>query len=114
MDDLFDATDIRERVIWVIDEFVGTSHKFAYLENRTGISARKWKNLYNRVQQPSTEMIAALATYRPYFLSWMVCGSAKNAIQVDPTTATWVEDLLRYQTQGLYEILKEKNGDKKG
>lgn len=114
MDNLFDATDIRERVIWVIDDFVGTSHKFAYLEDRTGISARKWKNLYNRVQQPSTEMIAALAVYRPYFLSWMICGSAKNAIQVDPTIEGWAEDLARYHTRGLHEMLKEDNGDKKG
>ena len=112
MDNLLDETDIRERVIWVIDDFVGTSHKFAYLENRTGISARKWKNLYNRVQQPSTEMIAALAEYRPYFLYWMICGSAKNMIQVDPTTENWAEDLARSHTLGLHEILKENYGDK--
>lgn len=113
MDNLFDVRDIRERVIWVIDDFVGTSHKFAYLEDRTGISARKWKNLYNRVQQPSTEMIAALAQYRPHFLSWMICGDVKNVIQVDPTDVGWAEELAKYHSRGLHEMLKEIDGDKK-
>lgn len=81
-----DFNDIRERVIWVVNHSVGTAHKYPYLEERTGISARKWKNLCNRVQQPSIEMIAALAReFRPKYLEWMVMGEVISSAQVDPS-----------------------------
>lgn len=90
--------DIRERVIWVINDFVDTWRRYPYLEERTGIAARKWQNMCNRVQQPSIEMIAALAEYRPYFFAWMVTGRALDGPQVDPTEEGWVDDLLAAYT----------------
>jgi hypothetical protein len=80
-----DLLDLRERVIWVVNDAVGASHKYQYLETRTGISARKWKNMCNRVQQPSIEMIAALATeFRPEYLEWMIHGTVIANKQTDP------------------------------
>jgi hypothetical protein len=77
--------EIRERVIWVINEAIGTAHKYPYLEKRTGISARKWKNVCNRVQQPSIEMLAALAKeFRPLYLEWMVHGEVISSQQINP------------------------------
>lgn len=85
--------DLRERVIWVIDDLVGTGHKYAYLEKRTGIGARKWQNVCHRVQQPSIEMITKLAEHRAEFLTWMITGQAVNAVQVDPSVEGWHEKL---------------------
>lgn len=80
-----EPTDIRERLIWVISNAVGTTHRYPYLEKRTGISARKWKNVCNRVQQPSIEMLAALAKeLRPAYLEWMVHGTVFSSHQADP------------------------------
>ncbi|MFC4526239.1 hypothetical protein ISN76_19565 [Dyella halodurans] len=90
-----DNADLRERVIWVINEFVGAWRKYQYLEKRTGISARKWQNVCNRVQQPSIEMIAALAEERPYFLAWMVTGRSTTIIQVDPTKEGWMNKVVQ-------------------
>lgn len=87
--------DLRERVIWVVNEFVGAWRKYQYLEKRTGISARKWQNVCNRVQQPSIEMIAALAKERPYFLAWMITGRSITTVQVDPSIEGWVDKVVQ-------------------
>lgn len=80
-----EINDLRERVIWVVNDAVGASHKYQYLESRTGISARKWKNMCNRVQQPSVEMIAALAAeFRPNYLEWMIHGGVLAPEQINP------------------------------
>jgi len=85
--------DVRERVIWVIDEAVTATQRYKYLEGRSGISARKWQNVYHRAQQPSIEMIAELARMRPEFLSWMVSGQALGSWQINPEHAGWRDDL---------------------
>jgi hypothetical protein len=78
--------DLRERVIWVINDFVDTWRKYPYLEKRTGIPARRWQNVCNRVQQPSIEMLAALGEYRPHLIAWMLTGHGVNERQVSPIT----------------------------
>jgi hypothetical protein len=103
--------DLRERVIWVVNEFVGAWRKYQYLEKRTGISARKWQNMCNRVQQPSLEMIAALAEYRPYFVTWMLTGRAVPGPQLNPSKAGWGDRLLRHQASALGLREKSKTGE---
>lgn len=93
-----DDEDFRERVIWVVNEFVGAWRKYQYLEKRTGVSARKWQNMCNRVQQPSIEMLAALTEYRPYFAEWMFTRRATWEGQLNPTKAGWADRLVRLQT----------------
>ena len=88
-----DATDFRERVIWVIRNFAGRPTRYKTLEDRFGISARKWQNVCNHVQQPSIEMVAALATVYPFFLSWMVTGHGRTITQMDPQD-DWFTNLL--------------------
>lgn len=86
--------DLRERVIWVVNDFAATAGKYAYLEERTGITARKWKNMCNRVIQPSPEMMMELAKVRPYLATWMLTGQA-FPVQVSPTSSeTWESDFL--------------------
>lgn len=110
--------DLRERVIWVINESVGPTgrDRYSYLERRTGISARKWKNVCNRAQQPSVEMIAALAReLRSHLLEWMVCGSVHNVFQVDPfdsETLRKSDERADKQLQSMGKHLKQ-HGDKK-
>jgi hypothetical protein len=84
--------DFRERMIRVVREFAGT--RYSYLEERTGISARKWKNMCNRVQQPTVEMVIAIAKERPYFLSWLIFGEASNIFQASLDDPEWSKKLL--------------------
>lgn len=88
--------DRRNRVIWVIDEFVGTSHKHKYLEKRTGIKARRWQNMCYGAQEPSLDMIGALAEYEPHFLSWMITGRALGHGQVNPEEEGWHGEVLAF------------------
>ncbi len=89
-----DETDFRERIIWVIKNLAGKPTRYRYLEERFGITARKWQNVCNRAQQPSIEMVAALSSVYPFFLSWMVTGESKTLAQLDPKDSAWFQKLL--------------------
>lgn len=84
----------RERVIWVIDDLVGGRSKYSWLERFTGIKARRWKNVYLQVQQPTIEMVAALAKARPELVEWMVTGTRHSWVQVNPEEPGWHEHYL--------------------
>lgn len=103
-----DQTDFRERVIWVIRLFAGKPTRYTFLEERFGISARKWQNVCNRAQQPSIEMVAALATVYPYFVFWLITGSSKTVVQVDPRDSDWFEKTLNsFDGHDLLKTLKD-------
>lgn len=88
-------TDFRDRVIWMIRNLAGRPPRYRYLEERFGISARKWQNVCNKAQQPSVEMVAALSTVYPFFTSWMLTGVARNFVQLSPTNETWFKEVLK-------------------
>lgn len=90
-----DASDFRERVIWVVRNFAGKPTRYKVLEDRFGINARKWQNVCNRVQQPSIEMVAALSSVYPFFLTWMVTGKGQTLMQLDPAESDWFQQLLK-------------------
>lgn len=93
-----DSSDFRERVIWVIRHLAGKPTRYKYLEERLGISARKWQNVCNHAQQPSIEMVAALATIYPYFVHWMVTGENHTVLQLNPSDPTWFRTLINSLT----------------
>lgn len=76
-------SDIRERAIWVLNDFTKTSRRYEYLEERTGISARRWKNLCYRTNHVSPDMLEAIALMRPYLAAWLLTGHALGE-QLDP------------------------------
>lgn len=91
-----DASNFRERMIWIVRMFAGKPTRYKQLEDSFNISARKWQNMCNRVQQPSIEMVAALATVYPYFVHWMVTGSSDKTRQLNPTDPNWFTMMLGY------------------
>lgn len=68
--------EIRDRMILFIDYFVGAYNKHKYMEEKTGISARKWQNLFHRAQMPTVELLWGLGEYQPAYLTWIVTGEA--------------------------------------
>lgn len=84
----------RERVIWVMDDLVGGRSKYSWLERFSGIKARRWKNVYLQVQQPTIEMVAALAKARPHLVEWMVTGTRHSWVQANPEEPGWHERYL--------------------
>lgn len=89
-----DKSDIRERVIWLIRHLAGQPTRYKYLEERFGITARKWQNVCNHAQQPSLEMVSALATANPYFVHWMITGESHTVLQLDPSDPNWFKTLI--------------------
>lgn len=96
------SNEFRERMIKVIREFAGT--RYTYLEERTGISARKWKNVCNRVQQPSIEMLIEITKVRPYFLYWLVTGTVHQVYQASLDDEDWSSKLRDALTLGIKRI----------
>lgn len=80
-----DARNFQDRVIWVVRHFAGKPPRYKQLEENFDISARKWQNMCNRVQQPTIEMVTALATAYPKFSEWLLTGEVSGMWQQDPT-----------------------------
>ncbi|WP_348944389.1 hypothetical protein ABHF33_13225 [Chitinibacter sp. FCG-7] len=80
-----DNTDLRERMILVINETVTSSRlRYIWLESHTGVAQEKWKKLCNRKQNPTSELIEALCNINPQFSEWIVCGRLSNELQLQP------------------------------
>lgn len=90
-----DFSDLRERVIWIINEWTPVRGRYPYLEQKTGINARKWQNVCNRAQQPTVEMLSALAKARPYFMSWLLIGEAYKRRQINPTDPNFEDEVSK-------------------
>lgn len=74
--------DIRERLILLIHIQVSRTMRYEYLEKRYGISARKWKNMFNRVQLPGIDMLASILKDHPEYATWLMLGYAVNSREV--------------------------------
>ncbi|HEY3327807.1 MAG TPA: hypothetical protein VGK14_11675 [Novimethylophilus sp.] len=97
-------TDVRERLIHLIDTQMISTGRYEYLEQRYGISARKWKNTCNRVQLPGIDMLSSILKDHPYFALWLMTGKRDNRLQVDPTEEGWE---VKYES----ELLKVPTSD---
>lgn len=86
--------ELRDRLIFLLDDLAPATGKYAYLESRTGISAARWQNLYLEKQQPTIEMILAVSEYRREYLTWLFTGKTPNEddpaqIPNAPTDEEW-------------------------
>lgn len=85
---------LRDRLIFLLDEFAPSRGKYAYLESRTGISAASWQNLYLEKQMPTLDMILAMSEYRHPYLSWLITGqdpkgASAQLISAAPSPEEW-------------------------
>lgn len=68
------AVALRERFLYLLDDFAPERGKYQYLESRTGIAASKWQNLYLEKQFPTLEMLLAICSYRRPYSHWLLAG----------------------------------------
>ncbi len=80
MEEQTSETELRERMIQIIEATRHDYGRYAELERFTGVSARKWKKLCNRDQNPTAELICALAKLEPSYAQWMLTGDASRLI----------------------------------
>lgn len=83
------SAEVRERLLFYLySKIIRESQKYKYLEARYGISARRWQNVFNRVQMPGIDMLSQIILDRPEYATWLLCGQALNGRhqqQLDPT-----------------------------
>lgn len=90
---------IQDRIILILDEWAGVMEgpiergKWRNLEEKTGVSAQKWKHVYGGNQKPTPEIIEAIARYWPQYAFWMVTGvtDSINGHIAPPTALTFPE-----------------------
>lgn len=81
------SSEVRERLLFLLHSNVVHHGRYKYLEKRYGISARRWQNVCNRVQQPGIDMLSLILMDRPEYATWLMFGQACNSDsgQIDPT-----------------------------
>lgn len=84
--------DLRERFIFIIRRAYIERGLYQHLERRYGISARKWKNVCNRVQLPGIDMMMLILSDYPYYSTWLMTGNTYNkSEQIDPTIENGID-----------------------
>lgn len=78
------CAELRDRLLFVLDDFAPSRGKYHYLELRTGIPATRWQNLYLEKQLPTLDMLLAMNECRPYYLHWILTGhNLGNAREIE-------------------------------
>jgi hypothetical protein len=93
------AETLRERLIFLAENFAASDGKFKYLEQRTGIPAARWEELFLRRTAPDTDMILALAQHRRDKIEWLLTGHVTEMIrQKRPTEISWSDFKEKHAT----------------
>lgn len=102
------GAELRERLIFLLDDLAPSRGKYAYLENRTGISAASWQNLYLEKQMPTLDMILAVFEYRYPYLNWLITGQAPGTEQMPMAPSS--EEWEKFQTHRAWVRTSKKKG----
>lgn len=101
-------TDVRERLLFLLYVKIIHNHRYEYLEKRYGISARKWKNVCNRVQFPGIDMLSSILKDYQEYSTWLMFGKASNTSQLDPTTERHLDQTAEGQIDPTVKGWEEK------
>lgn len=108
------SAEVRERLLFYLySHIIRESQKYKYLETRYGISARRWQNVFQRVQMPGIDMLSQIILDNPQIATWLLTGYAQNALkQVDPLRERGIEkdelDLNKAGWEDRYDKIQEK------
>ncbi len=92
--------EFRDRLIYLCLSLAPEKGAYEYLEQRTGISAAKWKNLILRRQMPTLEMIMSMCFYRRGYEKWLLWGHTNEGFpDFSPKKEEWeaYEGLLKWK-----------------
>lgn len=92
------STTIEDRLILLLREDCDAYGYWQGLENRTGISAQRWRGVYARRQRPTTDMLAAVGKMKPHYAFWLMTGvtDAANG-HTAPVTALTFPEMPRHK-----------------
>jgi hypothetical protein len=87
------STNIEDRLILLLREDGEPHGYWQALEERTGISAQRWRKAYARRQRPTPDMIEAMCKLKPQYAFWMATGitDAENGHSAPSTALTFPE-----------------------
>jgi hypothetical protein len=86
--------ELRERMIFLLQDVSPNRGRYAYLEEITGISAARWQNLFLRRLYPSMDMVYAAMHLKHMHRDWLVHGwdhtlSASESALKQPEEDRW-------------------------
>lgn len=92
------STTIEDRFILFLREDDEPHGYWQQLEEKTGISAQRWRKAYTRRQRPTPDMIEALCKQKPEYAFWMATGitDAENGHRAPSTAFTFPETPREY------------------
>lgn len=65
---------LRERFLYLIEIWASDTHRYAWLEKRTGIPGPRWQNVILEKQLPTLEMLIAVCKHLPPYTYWLMHG----------------------------------------
>ncbi|WP_293932751.1 hypothetical protein [Iodobacter sp.] len=68
------SREIKERLLQIIHTCTTSHRRLKLLEESTSISSERWKNMLAGKQQPTADMIQAIARQWPQFALWLATG----------------------------------------
>jgi hypothetical protein len=82
--------NLRERFIFLANDFAPAGARFDYLEGRTGIAAARWQDVFQRKALPDVDMLVALTLHRRDKIEWLMTGQVAQMIcQRRPREELW-------------------------
>jgi len=86
-----EAATVEDRTRLLLEVLsVETGHgAWAALEQRTGITAQRWRKAYRDRQRPTPDMLEALANQLPQYAFWLLTGVVPRAKLQHGTPADW-------------------------
>lgn len=92
------VVELRERMIFLLQDVSPHRGRYAYLEAETGLSAARWQNLFLRRLYPSMDMVyAAMHLIKEAYGTWLLHGSKPDMQkEQQPDEDRW-EKFLEFQ-----------------
>jgi hypothetical protein len=84
--------DMRERMIFLLQDVSPNRGRYAYLEEKTAISAARWQNLFLRRLYPSMDMVYAAISLKRAYREWLIDGPLSlEPSEKQPEHDRWVQ-----------------------
>jgi len=95
---------LRDRLIFVLQDVSPHRGRYSYLEEQTGVSANRWQNLFLKRLAPTADMVYATIFLKPQYASWLIFGfPGVGDCQASPEMDRWLKfnELREYKASNL-------------
>jgi hypothetical protein len=86
------VAEMRERMIFLLQDVSPNRGRYTYLEECTGLSAARWQNLFLKRLYPSMDMLYAAISLKPAYKEWLIFGphGLREGTDKEPEADRWL------------------------